>query len=78
MEIFAKTFKINDNQQVLLTKNYNDEDECYELEQRTDYLGMVMKIKLRFDDVEAHNQAFRNYNKQDASNFIQQIKNLVS
>ena len=75
---FARTFELNNNQQVLLTLNYNDEDDNYEIEQRTEYLNMVMKIKLGFDTQERAEEVLEIYTKLDAENFIKQIKELVS
>lgn len=78
MAKFARTFELENDQQVLLTLNYNDEDDNYEIEQRTDYLSMVMKIKLGFDTLERAEEVLQIYTKQDAENFIKQIKNLTS
>ena len=77
MAKFARTFELSNDQQVLLTLNYNDEDDNYEIEQRTDYLGMVMKIKLGFDTQERAEEVLDVYTIEDANSFIKTVKDLA-
>lgn len=50
MSQFARLFELENNEQVLLTSNYNDMDDKFEVEVRTDLDDCVAKITIVFDD----------------------------
>jgi len=47
---FAKLFDLEDGEQVLVTIDYNDDEDHYELVFRTDFDGVVAQMKLGYDD----------------------------
>ena len=77
MAKFAKIIELDNEEQVLLTLNYNAEDDCHEIEQRTNYLGMVMKMALVFKTREKAEEVLKIYSKVDALNFISSLNELL-
>jgi hypothetical protein len=49
---FAKLFDLEDGEQVLVTVDYNDNEDRYELVFRTDFDGVVAQMSLGFKDEE--------------------------
>lgn len=74
MSKFAKIIELDNNQQVLITLNC---DDSYEIEQRTNYLGMTMKMSLGFESQERAEEVLDIYSKKDAIAFLKTLKELT-
>ena len=69
MAKFAKLIELDNDEQVLLTVNYNDDDDNYEVAIRTDLEGCVVQIKLGFDSEEKANKVIETYSQEQAVKF---------
>ena len=63
---FAKLFDLDNDEQVLLTCDYNDGDDKYELSIRTDFEAGVGQIKLGFAEEEKALETMEKYEMTDA------------
>jgi len=77
MAKFAKLIEL-DNEQVLLTVNYNDDDDNYEVAIRTDLEGCVAQIKLGFDSEENANKVIETYSQEQAVKFRSEMVAMLS
>jgi hypothetical protein len=66
MSKFAKLIELENDEQVLLTVNYNDSDDTHEVFIRTDLEGCTTQIKLAFDDEEDAIKMLNSYSNEDA------------
>jgi len=71
---FAKLFDLENDEQVLLTSNYNSEDDEYEIEVRTDFKGLSAKITMSFTSEKKAKKAMESYNNDNAIAFRSQMK----
>lgn len=68
--LFAKTFEI-DGRQVLVTKEYNAEEDSFDLKMRTDTDGNTIEINNRWtEDEERRDKAFTDFNEVTAKSFL--------
>ena len=77
MSKFAKLIELDNEEQVLLTLNYNDEDDNYEVQIRTDLNGVTASIKLGYNDESKALETLKIYNKQDAEKYRLQMENML-
>ena len=78
MSKFAKIIELEDDNQVLLTYSYNDEEDSDELQIRTDVKGTIAKITLGFSSEAKVLRAMENYNLSRAIDFRNQMIKLLS
>ena len=78
MSKFAKIIELEDDNQVLLTYSYNDEEDSDELQIRTDVKGTIAKITLGFSSEAEALRAMENYNLSRAIDFRNQMIKLLS
>ena len=77
MAKFAKLIEIDNNEQVLLTVNYNDETEEYETCIRTDFEGVVAQIKLIFKEEQMAIIAMEDYTRDQAIKFRNEMYHIL-
>jgi hypothetical protein len=78
MSKFAKLIELEDGEQVLLTLNYNDEDDNYEVEVRTDLEGVTASIKLGFNKEDKALKVLDRYSKEDALKYRNQMVTMLT
>ena len=78
MSKFAKLIELENNEQVLLTLNYNDEDDNFEVEVRTDLKGVTASIKLGFNEEEKALNMLEKYNEDLAIKYRQQMETMLT
>ena len=78
MAKFAKLIELENDEQVLLTVNYNDDDDNFEVFIRTDLNGCVAQIKLGFDSEEKANKVLETYSKEQAVKFRSEMVAMLS
>lgn len=78
MSKFAKLIELEDGEQVLLTLNYNDEDDNYEVEVRTDLEGVTASIKLGFNKEDKALNVLGKYSKKDALKYRNQMVTMLT
>lgn len=78
MSKFAKLIELENDEQVLLTVDYNDEDDMYEVAIRTDFEGLVASIKLRFKEENKALETLKKYNEDSAVKFRQQMETMFT
>ena len=78
MSKFAKLIELEDGEQVLLTLNYNDEDDNFEVEVRTDLEGVTASIKLGFNEEEKALNMLEKYNEDSAIKYRQQMETMLT
>lgn len=78
MSKFAKLIELEDGEQVLLTVNYNDEDDNYEVEVRTDLEGVTASIKLGFNKEDKALSVLDKYSKKDALKYRNQMVTMLT
>lgn len=78
MSRFAKLIELENDEQVLLTLNYNDEDDNYEVEIRTDLEGVTASIKLGYDEEFKALETLKKYEKEDAEKYRQQMVTMLT
>lgn len=69
MAKFAKLIELDNDEQVLLTVNYNDDNDNFEVFIRTDLEVCVAQKKLCFDSEEKANKLLETYSQEQAVNF---------
>ena len=77
MSKFAKLIELEDGEQVLLTVNYNDEDDNYEVKVRTDLNGATASIKLGFNEEDKALKLLEKYTKKDATKYRKQMVEML-
>ena len=77
MSKFAKLIELEDGEQVLLTVNYNDEDDNYEVKVRTDLNGATASIKLGFNEEDKALRVLEKYTKKDATKYREQMVEML-
>lgn len=77
MSKFAKLFEINDRDQVLVTVGENNDEDKFELVQRTDIDGLVLQMAIGFKTEEAMDAALVDYNLDNAQKFYEAVKTLL-
>jgi hypothetical protein len=77
MSKFAKLIELEDGEQVLLTLNYNDEDDNYEVKVRTDLNGATASIKLGFNEEDKALELLEKYTKKDATKYREQMVEML-
>ena len=78
MAKFAKLIELDNDEQVLLTVNYNDEDDNFEVFIRTDFEGCAAQIKLGFDSEEKANKVIETYSQEQAVKFRSKMVAMLS
>lgn len=78
MSKFAKLIELENDEQVLLTVDYNDEDDMYEVAIRTDFEGLVASIKLGFKEENKALETLKKYNEDSAVKFRQQMETMFT
>jgi len=78
MSKFAKLIELENDEQVLLTLNYNDEDDIFEVEIRTDLKDVTASIKLGFDEEEKALNMLEIYTEHSAIKFRQQMVTMLT
>jgi len=78
MTRFAKLIEIENNEQVLLTVNFNNELDNYEVSIRTDFEGCAAEIKLGFDSEEKAQNVLETYSYEQAVKFRNEIIAMTS
>ena len=78
MSRFAKLIELDNDEQVLLTLNYNDEDDNFEIEIRTDLEGVTASIKLGYDEEFKALETLQKYEKEDAEKYRQQMVTMLT
>jgi hypothetical protein len=78
MAKFAKLIELDNEEQVLLTVNYNDDDGNYEVAIRTDLEGCVAQIKLGFNSEEKANKVLETYSQEQAVKFRAEMVAMLS
>lgn len=78
MAKFAKLIELDNDEQVLLTVNYNDDDDNFEVFIRTDLEGCVAQIKLGFDSEEKANKVLETYSQEQAVKFRTEMVAILS
>ena len=77
MSIFAKLIELEKKEQVLLTLNYNDEDN-YEVEIRTDLEGVTASMKLEFDEEEKAINMLEKYTNESAIKYRNEMVKMLT
>ena len=77
MSKFAKLIELEGGEQVLLTVNYNDEDDNYEVKVRTDLNGATASIKLGFNEEDKALGILEKYTKKDATKYREQMVEML-
>lgn len=75
---FAKLIELENNEQVLLTLNYNDEDDNFEVEVRTDLEGVTASIKLGFDEEEKALLMLEKYTEESAVKYRNEMVKMLT
>lgn len=78
MAKFAKLFELENNEQVLLTVNYNDEEDVYDVCVQTDVEGVNIKINLSFKDKERAMEMMDSYSLEKAKYFRDDVSKIVN
>jgi len=73
MDKFAKLFEVN-GQQVLITKNWDEEEQLHQLTQRTDLDGGVVEMSLGFKTELGIDDAFEQCTETNANLFLEHIE----
>jgi hypothetical protein len=75
---FAKLIELDNNEQVLLTVDYNDENDNYDVVIRTDLDGITPSIKLGFETEEKALSVMENYTAETALKFRHEMLSMLS
>ena len=78
MAKFAKLIELDNDEQVLLTVNYNDDDDNFEVSIRTDLDCCAAQIKLGFDSEEKANNLLETYSQEQAVKFRSEMVAMLS
>ena len=77
--IFAKLFELHDlhEYQVLVTKEYDPEDDTFKIVQTIDFEDVRPSLSLGFKDENKCNEYFDAYDKERAMIFLKEIKSTI-
>ena len=78
MPKFAKLIELKEEEQVLLTIDFSDEDDVYEVSIRTDVNGMSASAKLGFKEEQKAKDMMKSYAPEDAKKFREQMVVLLT
>lgn len=73
---FAKVFEIDTNQ-VLITKEFDENDDTYLLKQTTEFDEVTPAMSMGFDTEEKRDKAFEDYNEENAQMFLNVINSML-
>lgn len=73
MAKFAKLIEIEDNEQVLMTINYNEHEEKYEVKIRTDIESCTIQSTFGYEKLEDAKDVLDTYTEQQAVMFRTEI-----
>jgi hypothetical protein len=73
---FAKLFEI-DNNQILITKDYDYDEDVYLLKQRTSFDEVDPSMSMSFDSEEKRDNAFNDYNQDNAQKFLNLVSSVI-
>jgi hypothetical protein len=73
LNVFARLFVVGD-QQVLITKEYDEEENGFHLLQRTEYDSVSPTLKVGFKTEEECDKHLEDYNQEDAISFIKLVQ----
>jgi hypothetical protein len=77
MAKFAKLFDLEDDEQVLLTLDYDEEEDMHRVTIQTDFDGCEAKIRLAFNTLDKAISALNSYTKDKAIDFRTEIGKMV-
>lgn len=77
MKKFARIIDFPDESQMLLTIDYNQEDETHQLTMRCDFDELSMKMGLDFQEEESAQEAMENFTQEQAMLFKTEMENYV-
>lgn len=77
MAKFAKIIELENENQVLLTVDYDDEDDTFKVRIRTDLDGCVAQISLGFDTEEKASNLLNIYSKEKAISFRSEMEKML-
>lgn len=75
-EVFAKIIELK-NYQVLIIKEYDEECDSYLVRQITEHSGIRISMSLGFNTSAKCNKFFKDYNENNAENFIKSFSELL-
>ncbi len=78
MAIFTRIFELPNNNQVLLTREYDDEDDAHNVKVRSDINGLQASISLGFDTEEKADKVLKDFTLDQAKNMRNQMMNLLT
>ncbi|AGO49162.1 hypothetical protein Phi39:1_gp47 [Cellulophaga phage phi39:1] len=73
---FARIFYV-DGKQVLILLGYDPGNEVWEIEQRAEYLGLMMSVTLGFEEEIDAVDCLQNYSNEDAKGFIDSLSKFI-
>lgn len=74
---FSKLFEVGDYQ-VLITKNYEAEEEMFTVSQTTELEDCRPSLSLGFEKEKDCDKCFEDYNSKNAKKFLQQVKTMLN
>jgi hypothetical protein len=72
---FAKILEV-DNHQVLIVKEYDDEDDAYKVNQTTEKEGVRITMAFGFTDKHSCDDCFSKYSDENARKFLESLTSL--
>ena len=78
MTKFAKIVELEQDEQVLLTINYNHKDDDWDVVIRTDFEGIATQLTLDFDTKEEAVEVLENYSKKEALELRESMERVFS
>ena len=73
MAKFAKLFELENDEQVLVTLKFDNQQKTLNLIQRADIYGCVAEIKIVFDTEEKAQAALDSYSVDNANSFYKEV-----
>ena len=73
MAQFAKLIELPEGEQVLFIKEYNDEDEVFEISATTQVDDLRMSMNLGYDTAAQRDNVFNDISEENASQFIDSL-----
>lgn len=78
MAKFAKLIELKNDEQVLITLNYNDDKDCYELYIRTDLDSCVAQITVGIEDQDEAIKMLDGYSNEMANQFRVEMEKMFA
>lgn len=75
--IFAKIFEL-DEHQVLITKEYEPEDDSFKVVQTTDFEDVRPAVAWVFKDESVRDKCFDDYKESQAKEFVKSIQEMLA